>query len=632
MCGICGYIDFSCNTNDDVLDKMIESLKHRGPDDSGKAIFKSDDAIIGLGHARLSIIDLSENGRQPMHYENLSIIFNGEIYNYSEIKSKLIDLGHKFVTTSDTEVILHSIHEWGVKAVDMFIGMFAIAIIDHENRNLTVIRDRAGVKPVFYYWKDGLFMISSELKAFHQHPSFKPDIDYDSVVQFFDFGFVPAPYSIFKNCHKLLPGHILSLKFSPSELNITQYWNVDDYYKKNKLNISFEDAKSQLTTLLKSACDYRMVADVPVGVFLSGGYDSSLVTAMLQKNRTSKINTFTIAMEDGKNEAPFARKIAEYLSTNHTEYVCSVQEAQNIIPTLPFFYDEPFADSSAIPTTLVSRLARKSVTVALSADAGDETFTGYPRYISLHSKLNFLNRIPSALHFPIKKTLNVASRIIPDKSFNINHRLQGLSQGLNKNKLIQAQTVFRLMNTMPENLKKKIFSGAYNYKNTSFDFDTDNFKNENEIALAADYKMYLQNDILQKVDRATMSVSLEGREPLLDHRIIEVAAQLPYEFKFSNQYGGKRILKDIVHSLIPREIMERPKSGFSIPITLWLRTDLSYLIDEFLSETALKQSGFFNVSFVLEQVKLFRNNKLYYSTFIWKILMFQMWYFKWISK
>jgi len=630
MCGITGYVDFNKNSGNKVLLGMIKALKHRGPDNIGHDLFFTNHAEVGLAHARLSIIDLSQSGHQPMHYKNLSIVYNGEIYNFLELKKNLETLGHIFKSKSDTEVILHSYIEWGDHCVDKFIGMFVIVIFDHNKDELMIIRDRAGIKPIFFYWNNGLFLFASEIKSFYEHPAFIKGLDNQSVVLYFNYGYIPAPHCIFKNCYKLLPGHFLKFQLSAKSFLCEEYWNVDNYYRANISLISYPEAIEQVKNLVKSACEYRMISDVPIGIFLSGGYDSSLVAAILQSNSIKKIKTFTIGFEEGNNEAPFARQVAEFLGTEHTEHICTYKEAQNIIPLLPQIYDEPFADSSAIPTILVSRLAKNEVSVALSADGGDEVFAGYDRYKSLGKKIKALNEIPVFFHNPIKKILKFCNAIIPATLPEYKHRFRGVYNALNKNSIQQSAILFHKMNSMPFEYLNNIFRKKI-FINEIMPPYYFGFRNEIDVALAYDYKMYLQNDILQKVDRATMSVSLEGREPLLDHRLIQFVATLPIDYKYSQIMGGKRIIKDIVHSLLPERLMKRPKAGFSVPIYSWLRGDLSYLLEEYLSYKSLKQTELFDASFVIKQKNMFMKDKLYYKSILWKMLMFQMWYNKWME-
>ncbi|RYG12451.1 MAG: asparagine synthase (glutamine-hydrolyzing), partial [Chitinophagaceae bacterium] len=367
MCGIAGLVDFNRTSSLEILQKCTNTLEHRGPDGNGFEFIDQEHFQLGLGHRRLSIIDLSNAASQPMWYKDLCIIFNGEIYNYAEIRAELESLGHQFLSLSDTEVILHAFEEWQAAMLPKFIGMFTFVIYDRAASTVFCCRDRAGVKPFFYYWKDGLLLFGSELKALVAHPRFDKKINMDALAAYMQFGYVPTPHCIFQETFKLKPGHYIEVNIAQKSFKTTQYWSVYDSYNRPTLDISYNEAVIETEKLLTSAFQYRMVSDVPVGVFLSGGYDSSCVTAILQANNAEKIKTFTIGVPDaGLNEAPYAKQIATHLGTDHTEYYCTQKEALEIIPELPFYYDEPFADSSAIPTTLVSRIAREKVTVALS--------------------------------------------------------------------------------------------------------------------------------------------------------------------------------------------------------------------------------------------------------------------------
>lgn len=626
MCGICGFVDFKSGGNIDVLNKMVSTMHHRGPDDSGSEIYLSDIASIGFGHARLSILDLTPAGHQPMNYKYLSIVFNGEIYNFNEIKKELIEIGHKFSSESDTEVILHAFIEWGNSCVSKFIGMFVFAILNKKTLEITIFRDRAGIKPLFYYWDNDLFLFASELKAFHQHSRFIKKLNVNAVHQYIDFGYIPSPYCIFEHCHKLDPGHILTFSISKKKFEITQYWDVNDYYRLPRLELSYPDAQIETEKLLRSAFEYRMVSDVPVGVFLSGGYDSTAVTAMLQNNRTEKLKTFTIGFEEGNNEAPFAKEIAKYIGTDHQEYYCTTKESQEIIPTLSHFYDEPFADSSAIPTILVSRFARETVTVALSADAGDEIFAGYTIYNTFLNNLALINKLPLSSLKTLSHLTKLGSHVAQNLRFQ--NKLDVLTRAFQTEQKLMPQVLFESYHTISKKIKKELLiHPGQNFDNV-FSTDFTNFSDNLSIAQAIDYKMYLQNDILTKVDRATMSVSLEGREPFLDHRIIEFAAQLPSEYKFGK--SQKMILKDIVHKYIPKQLMDRPKAGFTIPIYSWLKKDLSYLLEENLDMNNLKETGLFQPKYIQKLKTDFYSGEMYDPTIIWKLLQFQLWYNNWM--
>ena len=634
MCGISGFADLNKKTGREILEKMNRVLAHRGPDGEGYAVFENTHAVVGLGHRRLSIIDLSEGGKQPKTFNTLHITFNGEIYNYQEIKKVLEEKGHQFNSHSDTEVILHAYAEWGSDALQRFIGMYALVIYDEAKQRVFACRDRAGVKPFYYYLKNGLFLFGSELKALLQHPRFEKNINLDAAAAFMQFGYVPTPHCIFDHAHKLKPGHFLEFDLATGSLQTQQYWNVYDEYNKPKLKISLPDAIDETEKLLTNAFQYRMVSDVPVGVFLSGGYDSTCVTALLQKNNTEKIKTFTIGVPDeGLNEAPFAKEIAAHLGTDHTEFYCTHKEAVEIVPELPYYYDEPFADSSAIPTTLVSRIAREKVIVALSADAGDEIFAGYNRYDyvirygkKIQSVPGFMRRSAAAM----MDLIPAASIPLLNKKYLFHSRYEKLKT-LFRNPS-ELNLLMSLTKQMNEKSLDKLFKGEIGKLETAF--ESNELKKEYHstlsLMLAIDYQTYLLDDILQKVDRAGMSVSLEGREPFLDQRVIEWAAQLPDEFKY---YKGnkKYILKEIVHRHIPKDMMDRPKMGFGIPIGEWLLKDLKPFVDMYFDEAFILKQQIFNNDEIQRIRKSFYQGKIERAEKIWYLLMFQMWYDKWMN-
>jgi asparagine synthase (glutamine-hydrolysing) len=635
MCGITGFIDLKKTSSEGILEKMTTTLHHRGPDGSGTVLLNSEFGQVGFGHRRLAIIDLTETGRQPMQFNHLWICFNGEIYNYAEIKSELSLLGHTFIGSSDTEMILHAYAQWGKNCLEKFIGMFAIVIYDSLNQTVFCARDRAGIKPFFYYFKDGLFLFASELKAFHEHPRFQKTLNIDAVAAFMQYGNVPTPHCIFEDCFKLQPGHILEFSLSSLKIESEEYWNVYDAYNKPKSVLSFEEAKAETEKILQSACEYRMVADVPVGVFLSGGYDSACVTALLQKDRTEKLKTFTIAVPDiGLNEAPYAKDVAKYLGTDHTEIECTQKDATDLIIDLPYYYDEPFADSSAIPTTLVSIMARKHVTVALSADAGDEVFAGYNRYDYLMRYGKKMEQIPGF----VRKTMAGIMEKIPSEKipvlknkYNFHNRYEKL-KGILRNPSSE-QIMLSLSQQYTDEQLKSIMKSP-DFKKLATAYTSQELQREYSSPLsymmAIDYQTYLVDDILQKVDRATMTASLEGREPFLDHRVIEWAASLPDDFKY-HKGEKKYILKEIVHQYIPKEMMDRPKMGFAIPIAHWLQNDLRELVEEQLDEKKIKEQGLFQWEFVAKLKRDFFNGKKEFDVKLWYLLMFQMWHSKWMN-
>lgn len=633
MCGITGYIDFNKQTSIEVLKKMTDTLEHRGPDGEGQMEIYTEDASIGLGHRRLAIIDLSEGGKQPMSFNGIRIVFNGEIYNYERIKEELRQLGHQFKSDSDTEMILHAYAEWGIDGIEKFIGMFAIVLFDEKKNEVYFVRDRAGVKPLFWYFHEGLLLFASELKAFHQHPDFHKEINTDAVAAFMQYGNIPTPHCIFQHCSKVRPGHYMKLNLASREIIEHEYWSVYTAYNQPKWRLGYNEAKEKTRDILRSAFEYRMVADVPVGVFLSGGFDSVAVTSILQADRQEKLKTFTIGVPDiGLNEAPYAKDIADHLGTDHTEINCTEKEVLELIKDLPYFYDEPYADSSAIPTTLVSKMARKDVTVALSADAGDEVFAGYNRYDYLMRYRKKLNSMPGFMRHGMAGLMNaIPSQKIPvlrDK-YNFHNRYEKLKQILKEpsdEKVMMSLSQQFTDSQMTSLMKERVNILATYYESQELQKE---FYSPLAYMMAVDYQTYLLDDILQKVDRATMTVSLEGREPFLDHRIIEFAARLPDEYKYQDGVK-KRILKDIVYDYVPKDLMDRPKMGFAIPIAEWLTKDLRPLVEEFCSDERMKEHDLFNTDVLRKMMSDFYNGKKEYDMKLWYLLMFQMWYDKWM--
>ncbi|MGZ8545695.1 MAG: asparagine synthase (glutamine-hydrolyzing), partial [Flavisolibacter sp.] len=594
MCGIAGFIDFNKNTTREVLIQMTESMHHRGPDDGGFEIYESPNATIGFGQRRLSILDLSPLGHQPMHHEQLIVDFNGEIYNFKEVRKELEAAGYSFYSESDTEVILKGYQQWGIDVVHRFIGMFAIAIYDQQAQKVTFIRDRAGVKPLYYFWNNNLLIFGSELKAFYKHPAFEKNIDTNALALYLQFSYIPAPHTIFKNTFKLLPGHFLVIDLKNKEQELKKYWDVNDHYNKPRLNISEADAIDETERLLKKAYEYRMVADVPVGLFLSGGYDSSSVAALLQTGRTEKVKSFTIGFHENEfNEAPEAKKIADYLGTDHTEWYITSKEAAGVLGQLPEIYDEPFADNSTVPTVLVSKLARQQVKVALSADGGDEIFGGYHKFRQAEK---YTTGIPQGF----QAALSGAMSLINPEYIPYFNRKYNFSTRYEKMKLIwkshEPVTAVKYISQYITETEAASFLGkSFEPYHTFFEDGDQLDKNGGVInrLLAVDYKTFLVDNNLVKVDRATMSVGLEGREPMLDHHVIEFLAQLPSSYKIKNGIN-KWMLKEIVHRYIPKELMERPKRPFIAPLMVWFRKDLQEQLKYYLSESSLNKTKVFS--------------------------------------
>lgn len=633
MCGIAGFVDFTKQSSRSHLEKMTDALYHRGPDDAGYALHELPQTQIGLGHRRLSIIDPSPLGAQPMTWQHCTIIFNGEIYNYQEIKITLETLGHTFKGNGDTEVLLHAYDQWGAEMLHHLVGMFAFVIYDSKREEIFFARDRMGVKPMYYYWHNDTLLFASELKSFHQHPGFQKKLDIDGVASFLQYGNVPQGASIFEHTYKLAPGHFMLLNIQTKELKTTSYWKANDWYNQPIKQISFQDAKAITKQKIIEACQYRMVADVPVGIFLSGGYDSTAVAAILQENSTQPLQTFTIGVEDDSlNEAPFAAEIAKKLGTEHHAFTCTIKEALEVIPELPNMYDEPFADSSAIPTFLVSKLAREKVTVALSADGGDELFAGYNRYDYLTKYAKTIGKLPRPIRKTAARTMHlISANRIPyfRNKYNFTNRyekLKGiLKDGSTKNLLLSLSRQY-----FNDELAQ-ILKVPHHIKDPNYHLSLEAGPSYTDLRqmLATDIQTYLPDDILQKVDRATMASSLEGREPLLDHRLFEWVAQLPDQYKY-NKGVKKYLLKEIVYDYIPKEMMERPKMGFAVPVGSWMKNELRSDIDRCFDHDYLEQQGLFHSSKIRQMWNSYLAGKAEYELKIWYLYMFQLWYHRWM--
>lgn len=628
MCGIAGFVDFQHQGDTHILAAMGDSLIHRGPDDDGQWLGCVGQAQVGLAHRRLSIIDPRPESAQPMEYSGLRVVYNGEIYNYAEIRAELKGRGHNFKTVSDTEVLLHAFSEWGPECVHRFIGMFAFLVVDENRRTVYLVRDRAGVKPLYVYRSPERLVFASELRALRQYPGFRPELDAVAFSRFFDYGYVPSGRSIYRDVVKLMPGTMQCVDLDSGETRIERYWSLDDSFRNDRLHLDYQGASDRLADLLRSASRYRMVSDVPVGVFLSGGYDSTAVLASLRASADAPIKAFTIGFETGNNELPQARRIAAALGCEHFEYICTEADAREIIPGLPEIYDEPFADSSAIPTVLVARFAAQHVKVALSADGGDELFLGYDSYAVLGRRLARLGRLPRPMRRWLAAALQSAAAVVPKARVQRRHLLRGLSLALDEDNAIMARRLHILARQLPQDYRNRLFVGFREASCEDAMLAVNAFDPLDEAA-SWDYGHYLVDDILVKVDRATMSTSLEGREPLLDHRLAEFAARLPRSYRYDGSVR-KRILRDYVHTHVPREIMDGPKRGFSVPVLPWLRGELVGLLDEYLSEDALRASGLFRPAAIVPLVQNFRAGRLHYSPLIWKLLMFQMWYRRWM--
>lgn len=628
MCGVCGMLSPQHSVDETTIRSMTNSLAHRGPDDSD--IWLDITHGIGLGHRRLSIIDLSTLGRQPMHSScgRYVIAYNGEIYNFKQLRDELSVLGHTFRGNSDTEVILATIVQWGLNvAVSRFVGMFAIAIWDRKQHTLSLVRDRLGIKPIYYGWADNRFVFGSELKSLCNCQSFNKTIDRESLRQYFRYGYIPAPRSVYKNARKLEPGTILTISTDRMTTHVERYWSVLDVWNKGACEPfqgSLEDAEEHLERLLEEAVESRMISDVPLGALLSGGIDSSIVVALMQKRRSMPVKTFSIGYNESiYNESQHARAVAEYIGTKHTELFLTPREMLNVIPKIPHYWDEPFADSSQIPTYCVSQLTSDHVTVALSGDGGDELFGGYQRY---HWMENWkrLKKIPlqfrKALTPLIKRIPRRAFGIAGSIGFKIRWRLDMLS-------LTEFNEFYRYFLSHNQHAHQLVLGASEPPCSitTRHNMMFDDLLSQMTLW---DAKMYLPDDILTKTDRASMAHGLELRVPLLDHRVVEFAATLPREYKVNNGIG-KQVLRNILYKYVPSELVDRPKMGFGVPVAEWLRGDLREWCHDLLSSQRIKEQAYIDAGEVQRILKGFDQGETMWCHHLWDILMFQAWLEEW---
>jgi asparagine synthase (glutamine-hydrolysing) len=620
MCGFVTWADSLHSIEKQKLEQMRDLLQHRGPDARGS--FVSSDSHVGLGFRRLSIIDLSPAGNQPMSNEDgsIQIVFNGEVYNFSEIRPELEARGHHFRSQTDTEVILHAYEEWGENCVVRLIGMFAFAIWDSRQRRLFAVRDRLGIKPLYYSATDCRIILASELKPIMDAPGFSRDLDTDALQEYLARGYISSPMTIFKFARSLPPGHFLIWSQDTGEVSLNQYWDPLKQLSNEhpKQEYSEQEWIDALEGLLRSSIKYRLISDVPLGVFLSGGIDSSLVTALMCQVAGTQVKTFTIGFkETDYDEGIHAQNVAEYLGTVHTPLEVSYRDAQQLIPHLPEFYDEPFADSSQIPTLLVSRLARQHVTVALSGDGGDEMFGGYETY-RLMERWQYLWKLPQSIRNGIQRVVG----LFPDERLRLAGRGLALPDPVTFasyfNAIWRPQEIALLLPGIGKNLKDATNDPVARYLGqNSHRFDL------LEKLMLIDLQRYLPNDILTKVDRASMAFSLEARVPLLDHRVVELALRMPISLKRRNG-ESKFALRQILYRYMPRELVDRPKQGFSVPLDYWLKTDLRGLVKRNLDPVLLQKQGLFNIDVVRHHVDRFMAGQSSHSR-VWSLLVFQMW-------
>lgn len=645
MCGIAGLWDISRASTSERLEaiaqQMSSTLLHRGPDDGGTWV--DAEAGIALGHRRLAIVDLSPEGHQPMvsGNERYVMVFNGEIYNFLEIRLQLEQLGHRFRGHSDTEVMLAAFSQWGLAAaVKRFNGMFAFALWDREERVLHLGRDRFGEKPLYYAWVGKVFLFGSELKALKAYPGFSPQIDRHALALYLRHNYISAPYSIYQGVYKLTPASVLSI--SPKNQAVVQpvsYWSVSSVAKSG-IDAPFQEsdaeAIAQLDHLLRKSVKLRMIADVPLGAFLSGGIDSSTVVALMQAQSSQPVKTFSIGFyEDSYNEAAYAKAVAQHLGTDHTEYYVTPKEAIEVIPKLPILYDEPFSDSSQIPTFLVSQLARKYVTVSLSGDAGDELFYGYERYFvanNLWSKIAWLpfpirtamaNTLRSMSPAMWSSTLGRFHALLPvkDKSRDIGNKIHRLAHILSLSDFKDFYQYLMSHWKQPESLVIGARALPTVYSDRAV---LSQLPLNSQRMMYLDSISYLPDDILVKLDRASMAVALESRIPFLDPEVVEFSWRIPLSMKIRNGQG-KWLLRQVLYQYVPQNLVERPKMGFGVPIGDWLRGDLRDWAEGLLDENRLRQEGFLNTQPILQKWKEHLEGKHDWSAYIWDILMFQSW-------
>lgn len=621
MCGICGFISKNTITVDE-LKHMNDIMYHRGPDDHGEEIYPASAGYtVGLAQRRLSILDLSELGHQPMHSKDkrVSLVFNGEIYNFNEIKEELKD--YPFCSTCDTEVIIAAYLKWGISCIDRFNGMFAIALYDRETQELYLVRDRIGKKPLYYWFKDENLVFASELKPIMAYPGVEKKIRNEIISRYLYHQYINAPDTIFEDIYKLEPGSIL--RFCTGKITTWKYWDVKKvYHEQKRVEVSdYVQAKEELKELLNQSVKMRMIADVPLGTFLSGGYDSSMITAIAQSQSEQPVKTYSIGFnEERYNEAKFAKEVARHLGTKHTEMYIDEKEMFDLVGSIAMYYDEPFADSSQIPTMLVSALARRDVTVVLSGDGGDEFFCGYNAYdkVGQAQKLDMLGELTYRVcNLPGIKKVDVLQKMpFKVRIIAANRNKETKTQFGTSNYI---ETSYNMVNGEKLPILYQVESG-YNEKNWQ------------ERRMLLDMDTYLPGDILCKVDRASMKYSLEARCPILDKDVMEYSYRLPHSFKYDRGVK-KRILKDIAYDYIPRELLDRPKVGFGVPLDKWLRGPLREQLSDMTAHDFLVKQGIFDADFVCKMLQTYMEHGdagpatgANYSKLMWSYFVFQQWY------
>ena len=650
MCGIAGFLDsnrLSADAAAACLSHMAEAIAHRGPDDQG--IWFDTDTGIGFGHRRLSIVDLSPLGHQPMTSASgrFTITYNGEIYNYLLLKAQLQGLGHTFKSTSDTEVLLAAVEQWGVEeTLRRANGMFALGVWDASNKLLSLARDRFGEKPLYYGQFNDTVLFGSELKAMRQHPAWAAELDRDALTLFARHGYIPAPYSVFKQVRKVLAGALLEVRLQGGTFSMTErcYWNTRAVMAESAakpMNGSPAEMTDRVEAALMKSIGQQMVADVPVGAFLSGGIDSSVVVALMQKSSSRAVQTFSIGFAEKEfNEAPFAKAVAQHIGTQHTELIVGARDTLDVIPKLARIYDEPMADSSQVPTFLVSQLARRTVTVSLSGDAGDELFGGYSRYPIALARWATLQRIPHPLRHVLACVLGTApawSLQTVAKAGQLAGKWPGktdmVERMCDKQSELRADSFGELYTAMDSYFRNpaELIIGGREPPTVASDMTQwlPDDHDQRRHMMYVDTCLYMPDDVLVKVDRAAMAVALETRVPMLDPEVARAAWQIPTDVHFKDG-RGKWILRQILERHVPRALFDRPKMGFGVPIGAWLRGELRPWAEALLDPVRLKREGVFNVELVQrlwhQHLESSAND---WSFHLWTVLTFQAWYEQW---
>lgn len=631
MCGICGIVDYNRNieAGEDILRRMATTMVHRGPDDEGFYINKKTDPYIMLGHRRLKIIDLSSSGHQPMSNEDDSIwlVFNGEIYNFKDVRTELEKRGHKFKSSTDSEVIIHLYEDYGNNCVNFLRGMFAFALWDIKQKIMLLARDRVGKKPLVYFYSNGVFCFASEFSSLLASGLLKKEINYDAINYYLTFGYIPAPLTIYKDVFKLSPAHRLILQ--DRKINLERYWQLD-YSKKN--NISEEEATEEILRLLQEAIKIRLYSDVPLGVFLSGGIDSSTIVALMSQIAERKVKTFSIGFEESDyNELRYARNIAKRFDTEHHEFIVKAN-ALEILPLLVERYGEPYADSSCIPTYYVAQQTKQYVTVALNGDGGDELFAGYERYQAMLFAETY-QKFPKI----IRNIISAIFQHLPD-SVRPKSRLRNIKRLFEVINLPTQQRYLRWVGIFDSNLKYSLYTEDFKNKLSRKDevswlipyLSESNSLNMIDRLLMTDTSTYLPNDLLVKADIACMSNSLEARSPFLDHRLVEFVAGLPAEYKMKN-FIKKYLLKKIIKNIVPKENIYRRKMGFGMPVGDWFRNELRIFLYETLFSKSASMERYFRTDIIKNMFDRHVERQADYTFQLWTLLMFELWHKRFID-